>query len=213
MPSYVDSTGVTNLTTSIKNMADATYPSNAAIASAYDATAAYSVGDYCLRNGLLYKCNTAIGSGGEAWNSAHWTQTKASDEFGVGGSPFDSDIIADEYDSSSAYSIGDYCVYEGDLYKCNTAITVAESWTAAHWTIKNVTNAKFYYRYPMIWVKFSTFFIDVYIALEGFLFAYKLFNYIFIIFVFILGTIIYINIYIKIIYYTAFFTFILNHFI
>ena len=44
--------------------------------------------------------------------------------------------------------------------------------------IKNVTNAKFYYRYPMIWVKFSTFFIDVYIALEGFLFAYKLFNYI-----------------------------------
>ena len=44
--------------------------------------------------------------------------------------------------------------------------------------IKNVTNEKFYYRYPMMWVKFSTFFIDVYIALEGFLFAYKLFNYI-----------------------------------
>ena len=30
----------------------------------------------------------------------------------------------------------------------------------------------------MMWVKFSTFFIDVYIALEGFVFAYKLFNYI-----------------------------------
>ena len=42
--------------------------------------------------------------------------------------------------------------------------------------MKNSTNEKFYFRWPMIWVKYSTFFFDVYIALEGFLFAYKLFN-------------------------------------
>lgn len=44
--------------------------------------------------------------------------------------------------------------------------------------MKNSTNEKFYYSSPMMWVKYSTFFIDVYIALEGFLFSYKLFNYI-----------------------------------
>ena len=44
--------------------------------------------------------------------------------------------------------------------------------------MKNSTNEKFYYSWPMIWLKLSTFCIDIYIALEGFLFAYKLFNYI-----------------------------------
>ena len=135
----LDEDGVVLLASDIKTLSDATYPSNAAIASAYDSTAAYSVGDYCLRNGLLYKCNTAIGTGGETWTAAHWTQTKVSDEFGAGGSPYDSDIIADEYDSSSAYSIGDYCVYDDLLYKCNTAIgSGGEAWNSAHWTQTNV---------------------------------------------------------------------------
>ena len=44
--------------------------------------------------------------------------------------------------------------------------------------MKNNTNENFYYSWSMSFVKFSTFFIDVYIALEGFIFAYKLFNYI-----------------------------------
>ena len=34
-----------------------------------------SVGDCCIYNGDLYKCTTAIPSGGEAWNSSHWTKT------------------------------------------------------------------------------------------------------------------------------------------
>lgn len=44
------------------------------IASAYDATATYSVGDYVIYNKILYKCSTAI-STAEAWTAAHWTQT------------------------------------------------------------------------------------------------------------------------------------------
>ena len=42
--------------------------------------------------------------------------------------------IANEYDSSSTYDLGDFVTYEGVLYKCTTAITVAEAWTSAHWT-------------------------------------------------------------------------------
>lgn len=42
--------------------------------------------------------------------------------------------IADEYDSTSTYAVDDFCIYEGVLYKCTTAIAVAEAWTPAHWT-------------------------------------------------------------------------------
>lgn len=45
--------------------------------------------------------------------------------------------ISDAY-SSTTYDVGDYCIYQNTLYKCNTAITVAEAWTAAHWTATTV---------------------------------------------------------------------------
>ena len=45
------------------------------LADAYDPTAAYAIADYCIKDNVLYKCNTAIPTGGEAWTAAHWTQT------------------------------------------------------------------------------------------------------------------------------------------
>ena len=42
--------------------------------------------------------------------------------------------MAPTYSNSSTYAVGDYVWYDGDLYRCTTAITTAESWTAAHWT-------------------------------------------------------------------------------
>lgn len=80
MSAYVDATGVTALTADIKALADATYPSNEAVAPEYDATSTYEIGDYCIYSGMLYKCNTAIATGGEAWNAAHWTQVSVSSE-------------------------------------------------------------------------------------------------------------------------------------
>ena len=83
MSAYVDSTGVTYLTADIKALADETYPAIAAIADEYDSTSAYAVGDFCIKDGLFYKCNTAIATGGEAWNSAHWTVTNVADNLGT----------------------------------------------------------------------------------------------------------------------------------
>lgn len=51
-----------------------------------------------------------------------------------------SKIVADEYDNTSTYAVGDYCVYEGTLYVCNTDISTAEEWNASHWTATNVTD-------------------------------------------------------------------------
>lgn len=42
--------------------------------------------------------------------------------------------IAPDYSSSALYPVGSYAWYDGDLYRCTTAITTPETWTAAHWT-------------------------------------------------------------------------------
>lgn len=46
--------------------------------------------------------------------------------------------LAERYDATATYVVGDYCIYGGQLYKCTTAISTAETWTAAHWTATNV---------------------------------------------------------------------------
>lgn len=42
--------------------------------------------------------------------------------------------IAKAYDATKTYAVGAYVWYTGALYRCTTAITTAEAWTAAHWT-------------------------------------------------------------------------------
>lgn len=44
------------------------------------------------------------------------------------------DLIADEYDATATYALGDYVIYNNKLYECTTAITTAEAWNSAHWT-------------------------------------------------------------------------------
>ena len=42
--------------------------------------------------------------------------------------------LALDYDSSSPYDEGDFCIHGGLLYKANTDISSPEAWNAAHWT-------------------------------------------------------------------------------
>lgn len=55
-----------------------------------------------------------------------------------GGGGGGTENIAAEYDNTSTYAVDDYCIYDGQLYRCTTAITTAEAWTAAHWTMATV---------------------------------------------------------------------------
>lgn len=48
--------------------------------------------------------------------------------------------IAPAYSSSFTYASGDLCIYNENLYRCNTTISVAEAWTAAHWTQITIAN-------------------------------------------------------------------------
>lgn len=47
-----------------------------------------------------------------------------------GGSGADTEIIADDFDPTESYAVGEYVVYEGTLYKCTTAHTGA--WDASN---------------------------------------------------------------------------------
>lgn len=49
----------------------------------------------------------------------------------------DSITDVDVYSSSSTYSVGDYCLYGTQLYKCKTTISTPEAWTAEHWDAVN----------------------------------------------------------------------------
>ncbi len=48
--------------------------------------------------------------------------------------------VADEYDSTSTYAIGDYVMYESTLYKCITAVSSAENFDSTKWTAVVVTD-------------------------------------------------------------------------
>lgn len=47
---------------------------------------------------------------------------------------------ASAYSSSATYAVGDYVFYNGTLYRCITAITTAEAWTAEHWAAAALGN-------------------------------------------------------------------------
>lgn len=57
---------------------------------------------------------------------------------------FLSNYTADAYDATATYEVGDLCLYNDVLYKCTSAITAAEAWTASHWTAVAIE----YYFYP-----------------------------------------------------------------
>lgn len=72
-----------------------------------------------LTDGSLF----VIEQGGVA-KSANWGMMKN----------YISPEVAAQYSTSATYDVGDYVIYNGNLYRCTTAITTPESWTAAHWT-------------------------------------------------------------------------------
>ena len=50
------------------------------------------------------------------------------------------DIVADDYSPTSPYAVDAYCLYNGDYYRCTTAIQSGEAWNASHWTPTQVSD-------------------------------------------------------------------------
>jgi hypothetical protein len=47
----------------------------------------------------------------------------------------ETNVIAEEYSSSATYAVGAYCIHDNKMYRCTTAITTAENWNSAHWSL------------------------------------------------------------------------------
>ena len=110
----------------------------ASLAPEYSPLSAYSVGAVVYHDGNIHQCKTAIPEGGEAWNAEHWELRKLEDFFTEANGSLTSTIeekSIPEFSSSSTYEVGEIVIYDGVAYKCVTAITTVEEWTAAHWTL------------------------------------------------------------------------------
>ena len=101
------------------------------IADEYDNTSTYSEGDYVIYENELYICNTDI-SIAEEWDSAHWSQTAIDSELNqIKGNIEDNSSnisnlyndIANEFSASATYSVGDYVIYNGMLYKAHNSVS------------------------------------------------------------------------------------------
>lgn len=107
-------------------------------ADAYDETATYNTGDYCIYGGELYKCNDDNVTG--AWDATKWDATILVDELGGSGSSLVlPESIADEYDETASYTAGDFVMYQGILYKCNH-ISATGSFDPTKWDAISATD-------------------------------------------------------------------------
>lgn len=126
---------------------DAGYAKSSIVAPEYSEEATYDVGDYVTYENTLYKCNSKITTA-EEWNPEHWTAVNVAEIIPTKTSDLNNDsgytsstVIAEAYNATSTYAVGDYVTHENNLYKCNTAITTAEEWNAEHWTLVDVISA------------------------------------------------------------------------
>lgn len=47
-------------------------------------------------------------------------------------------MLGSEYSVTSTYAVGDYCIYNGILYQCTTAIITPEEWDGSKWVQANL---------------------------------------------------------------------------
>lgn len=110
-----------------------------AIAPKFNKSETYEAGDFVIQNNKLYKAKVAKAAGTD-FVAANW------EEHNVVGLFEDNDDahktilndMAADYDPAHAYTAGDFCIYNGQLYKANDDVT--GTWNPAKWDATKVTN-------------------------------------------------------------------------
>lgn len=125
------------------------------LAAGSSATATFANNNFAF--GIPKGDTGATGAKGDKGDKGDTGATGAKGDKGDKGDNGDVTNIADAYSTSATYALGDYCIYNSQLYRCTTAITTAEAWTAAHWTavqlgddtstLRSALNASIYSEY------------------------------------------------------------------
>ena len=95
------------------------------IADEFSTGTSYVIGDHVTYQGNLYVFTSNHAAG--AWNSGHVSQMKIGNEL-TGKIQNVKELIANEFSTSTAYTVGDYVTYSGNLYVF-TANHAAGAWS------------------------------------------------------------------------------------
>ena len=122
------------------------------IARNFNPNTIYNAGDYCLRNGILKKCrfNNVTGT----YNDNDWETINITDEFINNNTDKGQiytrinagfDMIAEMYDVSATYNVGDLVIYEETLnspklYRCINAVTIPELFDNNSWAETTISD-------------------------------------------------------------------------
>lgn len=166
-PQLIEPASILDLNNNADSIDAILYQNRHISATDYNQNTSYVVGDIVIYENLLYKCTEATSGN---WDSTKWSRTTLAAEVELAGQSggsqvegnpsgtatdqlekisIDSDIyfindaskvIANKYDSTSTYAVGDYCIYNTLLYKCITAVSTAETFDSNKWITCLVTN-------------------------------------------------------------------------
>lgn len=114
--------------------ASAEFAEKTDIASEFSSTQRYDVDRLVVYENVLYRCSVAHPAG--EWNGDHFVQATVDDVIALNGGLKN---IADDFDKTKSYSVGQLVVYDNKLYRCTSAHT--GDWTAAHFTTSTVEAA------------------------------------------------------------------------
>lgn len=129
----LDATVASNISTALTKATAAM----TALGSDYDPTNFYVVGDYCMHNSIMYKCNTDTTG---AWDSTNWDETTVEWElWDIKQLAYDigdyvialANAVSGGYDSSTTYNPNDIIAYNNYLYKCTA--TTTGTWDSTKW--------------------------------------------------------------------------------
>ena len=121
----------------LKDIADAlsdrTDALAASVSDAYDSTATYTVGDYCIHDDVLYRCSTAIATA-EEWDETHWTAVTVTDAIAQSTATGQKSVVSltninTNITINDSYRVGVYGGTIAILFTIITVITQVPAWT------------------------------------------------------------------------------------
>lgn len=104
------------------------------IATEYNASNAYFVGAYTMKDGVFYQCIVDIPNG-EDWDPTHWVSVTVAAEMREQQNKLEDlgENVAEEYDASHAYPKNSYMRKDGKMYRALVDIAGLELWDASKW--------------------------------------------------------------------------------
>ena len=104
------------------------------LANEYSVSHSYLVGNYVMKDGTFYRCNTEIQTG-EDWDPTHWTEVTVAVELGELREDIDTlgGNVALAYNPETAYPKNSYVIKDGVLYRSLTDIPGLDEWNLNNW--------------------------------------------------------------------------------